>query len=305
MMWLSNVFALFCCSGDEDWIPTLVKHVSDPDGPLAEECCDVSRDNQPLEYVVLPSQVTAGKQPGSGGPETVAAVAQAIAQPVADTEAGALAQPTTKVTAITFGDIVVTTYAPTTITFGDIDTEVAGECIASFTGGVQQAVEEANTVSQAPAEGPEMVDCAVAQVSARQEEGFAKRVTRVEVDQHRRCTSESRLVSAIVCEIKAKLGMPIKNAANTLTIRYLANSRCKDLGVRPAHARAIVELVIVLVYAPDVSDVRAAELQGSNAIRRAHADHSYATKSKVYKAFVPRCVHSLFASGPVTGSATA
>jgi len=161
-----------------------------------------------------------------------------------------------------------------------------------------------STCNETPAEGPEDVVEAAAEVSQRQETGFARRKMVVEVDQHRRVTAKSPLVAALTAEIKSKLGTPLKNGANDLTIRYLAASRCKELGVRPLHTRSVVEWVIVMVYTPDHADVSAAVLSRSHANEQAHATLAYAKKSSFFKAFVPRCVYSLCAHGPVMGSSS-
>lgn len=293
-MWLQKLFEL-CCCGDEDWVVSQYADINDRNGPLAEECCDTSCDADLIE------------QYGQRSPARPMRVEAAI--PIAATvvestpvEAVSPAFAVHTTTNFTLGDFSVVTNAPVSITYGDLAVDVAPEDIVSVMTVSEQAA-QADTPVQAPADSPEKDEEKVAQVSALPESGFARRVDIVKVDQHRRVTESSKLVAAIVAEVKAKLGMPIKNAANDLTIRFLAASRCKDLGVRPLHAREVVELVIVLVYAPDAADVRAAVMQGSKTVRDAHAAHDYAQRSTVYKTFVPRCVHSLFHSSPKRGAA--
>jgi len=139
------------------------------------------------------------------------------------------------------------------------------------------------------------------------ETGFAKRVTLVEVSQHRRVHKHQRgrFVASITSEIKAKMGIPAKSKANDLTIRYLANGRCKELGVRPKHSQAIVELVLVMVYTPDDCDVAASELTNSCARKAAWDKYSWANKSLLYRAFMPKFFHNLSTHGPADGPVSA
>jgi len=135
---------------------------------------------------------------------------------------------------------------------------------------------------------------------------FVKSDKQVTVEQHRRVNKHHRgqFVSALVAEIKTKLGQPVKSKANDLVIRHLAYSRCKEVGVRPKHAQDIVSKVCVMVYVPDQLDIDAVTLENSNANAGQYSKLSYAKRGSVYRAWIPFKLHNLFSSGPTPATAS-
>jgi len=138
-------------------------------------------------------------------------------------------------------------------------------------------------------------------------QGFAYDIEVVEVKNHRRVHKHQRgrCIAAITAEIKSKMGTPQVSGANTLAIRHLAFNRCKELKIRPKHAREIIELVIAAVYVPDKVDADRVTFENSRATRAKYARVSYVTKSWLYKKFMSERAHAMFGSVHSSGPSSA
>jgi len=258
---------------DPNWVDDLFEDVNDMDGPVAEECVDTTLD----AALVGDATWEQGWQPLTIG---LASPKEMLFGDFSSGEVELLSEHRDFEPTDSSSDAIANTQLAITNTFGALQ-KVDNMQLAPVTVGALQKVD----------------------VVAAPETGFAKRVTVVEVSQHRRVHKHQRgrFVASITSEIKAKMGIPVKSKANDLTIRYLANGRCKELGVRPKHSQAIVELVLVMVYTPDKCDVAAAELSNSRARKAAWNDHSWASKSQLYRMFTPRFLHDLNTHGPSDG----
>jgi len=123
---------------------------------------------------------------------------------------------------------------------------------------------------------------------------FKKKVDPVDVVMHRRVHKKQRnpFVCSLVNEIKAKLGVPARTPANLLTVRHMAQTRCKEVNLRAIDTRRAVEMVIPLVFAPDDIDIEAAQLANSIAIRKQQARLAYENKSPLFRWVVGREVYA-------------
>lgn len=312
MKWLNKFMKLFCGEGDEDWIPSQFADMNDRQGPLAEECCDTSCDTAPIRQVGPVGwscpRYESGKarfSPRSSGTFVPMVPVAASALPL--TPRGEQGEGSAHA-CIQFGSFETQLVAIIDAGKSAVPASPRGEGTESLVFGASSAdsqISETNpTSAQTPAEGPEESSTDAGKKPAPIT-GFERRSAVVQVDKHRHVLSNSKVVAAIVAEIKSKLGKPTRTRDNDLTIRYLANARCGELGIRPHHTRAIVERTIVLVYAPDEADMEAAKLDNSATLLRAHADYAYHGRSSLYRRFVSRRMHALFFSGPPTGSASA
>lgn len=258
---------------DPNWVDDLFEDVNDMDGPVAEDCVDTTLD----AALVGDTTWEKGWQPlhsiGAAGPKEL------VFGNLSSDEVKLLTEHTGIEPTDSSSDAVMDTQlAP--IAIGELQCVDNTQLATSYNAELQRG-----------------------DITAAPETGFAKRVTLVEVSLHRRVHKHQRgrFVASITSEIKAKMGIPAKSKANDLTIRYLANGRCKELGVRPKHAQAIVELVLVMVYTPDQCDIAAAKLNNSGARKAAWNDYSWANKSLLYRTFTPRFLHDLNSHGPVNG----
>lgn len=90
----------------------------------------------------------------------------------------------------------------------------------------------------------------------------------IEVKNSRRVATKGRKFyeSAVVCEIKNKLGLPKVTEANKLVVRRMAHNIMMKHGLRPTHIRQSIEKVVAGVFVPDQFDVGGAQILASNAV---------------------------------------
>lgn len=90
----------------------------------------------------------------------------------------------------------------------------------------------------------------------------------VEVKNHRRVATNGRKFyeSAVVSEIKNKLGLPKVTEANKLVVRRMAHNIMMKQGLRPTHIRQSIEKVVAGVFIPDRYDVESAKMLSSNVV---------------------------------------
>jgi len=136
---------------------------------------------------------------------------------------------------------------------------------------------------------------------------FVKKVEPVEVVQHRRIRKHKHepFVSSLVCEIKCKLGIPRRTPANILTVRHMAQARCREMNLRVVDSRRAVELVVTLVFVPDEVDVDAAKVANSVAVRKQHAALAYEKKSPWFRWIISMPTYVFFAWPQDSGQADA
>jgi hypothetical protein len=72
-----------------------------------------------------------------------------------------------------------------------------------------------------------------------------------------------KLILQIAYEIKAKLGTPIYNDANMLTVRHLARKSLLDLKVRPTWVAMMIPGIIGVVFTPSEEEVAGARTLNS------------------------------------------
>lgn len=98
----------------------------------------------------------------------------------------------------------------------------------------------------------------------------------VEVSRHRRLPHHHRghYASAVVSEIKNRLGCPAPNAANLLAVRRMAINIITKHGLRPSHVREVIEIVVAGVFVPDSSDLRGAKMLASVGISELRSELS-------------------------------
>lgn len=287
-MWLATLLSMCCGTADEDWIPRQFANVNDREGPLAEECCDTTCDTSAIQQMAYV---------GWSNPHQKMGMPEHSLRRLQHQDCSALVEPVcpSAPEAIMFGDVEVATWSPAELSSSPVETLIEG------------SAEEVNSPShvQTPVKDPEEHIVVGRPVGGEPCTGFERRSAVQQVDRHRRVLGKGQMVAAITAEIKSKLGAPVRNRDNDLTIRYLAGQRCTDLGVRPHHQRSVIERTLAMVYAPDDADVEGVELFNSRAMHDAHARLAYAGKSNLYRTFVSRRTHALFFSGPPSGSAHA
>lgn len=84
----------------------------------------------------------------------------------------------------------------------------------------------------------------------------------VEVKRHRRLPHPKRrdYAAIVISDIKNRLGCPAPNAANLLAVRRMAKNIIDNHGLRPTHARVVIERVVAGVFVPDEEDLLAAQV---------------------------------------------
>jgi hypothetical protein len=90
----------------------------------------------------------------------------------------------------------------------------------------------------------------------------------LEVRSHRRIhlRKYNQYVCAVKAEIKNRLGVPKRNAANQLAVRRMAQQIMMKHGLRPSHMRPAIEMVIAAVFIPDEHDLLSAKILASNVV---------------------------------------
>jgi hypothetical protein len=106
----------------------------------------------------------------------------------------------------------------------------------------------------------------------------------VEVKRHRRLPHPKRgdYVACIVSDIKNRLGCPAPNAANLLAVRRMAKNSIEGHGLRPTHARTVIEKVIAGVFVPDEYDLASAKILQSVGMRDLRAELNNAGPRSVW-----------------------
>jgi len=95
----------------------------------------------------------------------------------------------------------------------------------------------------------------------------------IEVKNHRRVPRRhgGDYASAVISEIKNRLGVPKETEANKLAVRRMAHNIMTRHGVRPTHIRMFIEVVVAGVFVPDIQDQRAAEILASRRLSELRA----------------------------------
>jgi hypothetical protein len=125
------------------------------------------------------------------------------------------------------------------------------------------------------------------------EPAFVRDAESIKVKRHRRVTKRVPFAVACAAEIKCAMGTPKRNEANMLVVRRMANNLCIERRVRPTHSRAIIAIVVSLVFIPDEADILGAEILASNEANKRHYNLIWASRGGWWGA--------LFGAPPASG----
>lgn len=67
----------------------------------------------------------------------------------------------------------------------------------------------------------------------------------------------------VISAIKIKMGTPERTAANRMVVRRMATDMMSEHGLRPAHQKRVIDLIIAGVFVPDCFEVNAREWEAN------------------------------------------